>query len=60
MRPQMPLQGLELLSILKADDVLRRQRLLDRHGGLQLFLRSLDQVGRSPIKRGMHIGDERR
>src|SRR5262249_49550533 len=35
LRAQMALQGLELLAVLKANDVVRRDRFLDRHSRLQ-------------------------
>ena len=35
---QVPLEGFELLAVLKTNDVLRRYRFLDRHSGFKLLL----------------------
>jgi hypothetical protein len=44
-----PLQGLEFLPVLEADDVVRRDRLLDRDGGLRVRRRRM----------GFRVGDAR-
>src|SRR4051794_27444045 len=59
LRAQVALEGLELLSILKTDDVIRRNRLLHRNGGFRSLGRRLDAASRNPHKRRVDIADQR-
>jgi hypothetical protein len=60
LRPQMTLERLELLSVLKTNDVIGSYRLLDRNRGLRRISRILPSRGRHPRKRRVHLIDERR
>jgi len=59
-RLQVALQRLELLAVLEADDVVGRDRLLDRDGRLLLLWRRARRGRAEPYERGMHAGDELR
>src|SRR5690349_7045027 len=54
----MALQGLEALPVLKAHDVVGRDRLLDRNGRLDGFRRSLHDARRHPDQGVMDVADQ--
>jgi hypothetical protein len=57
---QMPLQRFELLAVLQAHDVVRIDRALDRHRGLERLGRARPLPARHPKQCRMHLVDQRR
>ena len=56
----MPLERLEFFSILEADDVLRRDRFLDRDRGFRRLGGRMAVPGQHSGQGGVHLVDQRR
>src|SRR3954471_16456958 len=57
LRAQVTLEGLEFLSVLETDDVIRRNRLLDRDRRLGRLARDFAVPARHPRQSRMHLSD---
>src|SRR3974390_1545913 len=60
LRAQVALERFELLAVFEADDVVGRDRALDRHCGLGRLRRRLAVAARHPRERRVHLADQRR
>src|SRR3954452_3708630 len=60
LRPQMPLEGLELLAILETDDVVWRDRFLQRHGGLERLGSKVSLTARNTGECRVNLVDQSR
>ena len=56
--PQMPLEALELLAVVKTDKVVRRHRLLDRNGRFLGLRLRLGGTAKRLMKGGMNFADQ--
>src|SRR5205823_13573418 len=59
-RAQMTLERFEFFSVLKADEMLRGDRLLDRNRRFRCLARRLALTPQDPGQGGMHFTDQRR
>src|SRR3954467_3031700 len=58
LRAQVTLEGLEFLSVLETDDVIRRNRLLDRDRRLGRLARHFTVPARHPRQSRMHLSNQ--